>query len=393
MDTIKLFQEIINHQFVNIRHKGRFMAAEQYGDSLTVNRVEADAWEVFSIISLGGNKVAIKSHNGYLHAVNAGGASVSADKAIPAGYETFEIEFVGHRVAFKTFDQAHYLSCDHHNGFKLNARASEKKDWELFTILPAVNPTFGKQWKLIEIMGVGWWAVTWKAQDDITHEIKALKIFKKLPDPSMLERDMTGLVKRIKHPRVVTPDYWKRVDGRTCIVSPLLVGGDVLKKIDTATQRQKAVWIRDLIEGVEAIHAKNIAHCDIHAGNLLVDDGGRLLVTDFGMAKEFGQYTNGSVNVADNLMSDEQKKGQISKQSDYWMLGLTIHHIATGINPFVNNAVKLHALKHGEPGLSENESFEGVANRMVNLLVKKEASARCISQSSLKKLIGMANGC
>jgi len=89
-------------------------------------------------------------------------------------------------------------------------------------------------------------------------------------------------------------------------------------------------------------------------------------------------------------MSNEQRDGDISKQSDYWMLGLTVHHIATGISPFQNNAVKVSALNHGFPGLPESDTFDGAVNRMVNLLVRKKASERCISKSSLEKLAKIA---
>ena len=50
--------------------------------------------------------------------------------------------------------------------------------------------------------------------------------------------------------------------------------------------------IRDVLEGLVYIHRKGLAHADVKAGNVLLDDKGRAKLADFGNVKKVASYTH-----------------------------------------------------------------------------------------------------
>ena len=108
--------------------------------------------------------------------------------------------------------------------------------------------------------------------------------------------------------------------------------------------------VRQLVQGMSAIHALDIAHRDIKPGNLVFDkETGMLVIVDFGLSKQHN--TNSTMTSANSqvgtllYMSPEQLDGdvkEISFATDVWAIGIVWHEMLTNFTPFEPAAAAAH---------------------------------------------------
>ncbi|MBX2797661.1 MAG: protein kinase [Myxococcales bacterium] len=98
--------------------------------------------------------------------------------------------------------------------------------------------------------------------------------------------------------------------------------------------------LRQLVEGVAALHAAGRIHRDLKPSNVLVTDAGRVVVLDFGLVAEIDQdYTGGTLHqqIAGSAayMSPEQAMGRpLHEASDWYAVGVMLYESLVGIWPY-----------------------------------------------------------
>ena len=147
------------------------------------------------------------------------------------------------------------------------------------------------------------------------------------------------LARQVAHPNVGRVYDVGEADGLLFLSMEFVEGEDLaslLKRIGRLP-REKAVQIsQQLCAGLAAAHAEGILHRDLKPANVMLDERGRVRITDFGLAG-LAEELEGTEVLAGTpaYMSPEQLTGQrISIRSDLYALGLLLYELYTGKRAF-----------------------------------------------------------
>lgn len=143
-------------------------------------------------------------------------------------------------------------------------------------------------------------------------------------------------------PRVT--DYFV-LKGRSYLVMDYVPGEDLQAMLDARGRPFEAAevtpWLRQLLEALAHVHARQVTHRDIKPGNLKVTPEGRLMLVDFGIAKAGaggpgpGRTAFGAKGCyTPYLAAPEQVMGQATgPRTDLYAAGATFAYLLTGQLP------------------------------------------------------------
>jgi serine/threonine protein kinase len=211
--------------------------------------------------------------------------------------------------------------------------------------LDLVRESLTAEYEIIEELGRGGMAMVYRARDRQLEREVAVKVlpFSLAFDTEFVERFQreARTAAQLEHPNII-PIYRVGRSGRVIyFVMKFLRGGSLSAVLGARKKLTPAEIRRLLLEAGSALGyaaQRGIVHRDIKPDNIMFDEFGQSLLTDFGIAKAAsGQKLTGtgmSIGTP-HYMSPEQARAQpIDGRSDIYSLGIVAYQCLTGTVPY-----------------------------------------------------------
>ncbi len=201
------------------------------------------------------------------------------------------------------------------------------------------------EYEILAELGRGGMAIVFKARDRTLEREVAIKV---LPSSLTFDGEFVQRFQReaktsakLEHPNII-PIYRVGETGEVIFfVMKFLRGQSLSEMLEQSGQMPPAEIRRILIETCRALgyaHKHDIVHRDIKPDNIMFDELGHAVVTDFGIAKaaSSARLTGTGMSIGTpHYMSPEQARAQpLDGRSDVYSLGVVAYQCLTGTWPF-----------------------------------------------------------
>lgn len=221
------------------------------------------------------------------------------------------------------------------------------------------------KYEILREIGHGGMSVVYLAMDTHLNKQWAVKEIKKKgsgKNDEIIVNSLlaeANLMKRLDHaalPRIVDI-----IDnGVTIYVVMDYIEGESLDKIlnEYGAQPEELVigWAMQLCDALAYLHAQKppIIYRDMKPANIMLKPEGNIKIIDFGIAREYKEQSLADTTVlgTKGYAPPEQYSGQTDARSDIFALGMTMHHLLTGIDPRSGEAYA--PVRMWNPELSED---------------------------------------
>lgn len=193
-------------------------------------------------------------------------------------------------------------------------------------------------------IGRGGMSIVKEGTDKKTGRKWALKYIEKniVDDMEVLEREI-NIMRRLRHRHVLGLREVFESSDQFCLVTELVTGGELFEKIvevGSYSEKDAGNIVRQVLLGVEYLHANGVAHRDLKPENLLVGgkDEDEIKIADFGLSKSFGAGAESALETScgtPDYVAPEVLRGEVYDQSvDLWSIGVITYILLCGFPPF-----------------------------------------------------------
>lgn len=211
----------------------------------------------------------------------------------------------------------------------------------------ALSPgmALGGRYEIVRMLGEGGMGAVYEARDVEVDRVVALKVIRPeyANQAEILSRFKQELIlaREITHRNVIRIFDLGQAGGIRFITMEFVRGQDLhslLEKGHPFSFEERVRIIRDVCRALEAAHAVGVVHRDLKPQNIMIENGGRAVVMDFGIARSMedtGLTSTGTLIGTPAYMSPEQAKGEkIDTRSDLFSLGVIFYELLTGTAPY-----------------------------------------------------------
>jgi serine/threonine-protein kinase len=211
------------------------------------------------------------------------------------------------------------------------------------------------RYKVLRRLGSGGMADVYAAEDQQLGRNVALKLLYRrfAEDVQFVERFRreASSAAGLQHPGIVAIFDRGEWDG-TYYIAMEYIEGRTLKEIVRErgpAPPEAAIDIAvQILRAVRFAHKHGVVHRDIKPHNVLIDDDGRVKVTDFGIARAGASdmTETGAIMGTAQYVSPEQAQGRpVDARSDLYSIGIVVYEMLTGQVPFDGESAVTIALK------------------------------------------------
>ena len=221
---------------------------------------------------------------------------------------------------------------------------------------PLIGALFDGRYKILKRLGSGGMATVYLAEDQELGRRIAIKILnaKHASDKQFVERFRreASSAAGLSHPNIVQIYDRGNAEGTYYIAMEVIEGRSLKELILERGPSPIPVavnYARQILAALRFAHRNGVVHRDIKPHNVLVDDEGRVKVTDFGIARAGASEMTeaGSIIGTAQYLSPEQARGApVDDRSDLYSVGVLLYELLTGVAPYNGETPVEIAMKH-----------------------------------------------
>ncbi len=232
------------------------------------------------------------------------------------------------------------------------------------TDMTQIGTVIEEKYEILKEIGRGGMSVVYLANDTRLNRNWAVKEVRKKGNGKNDEVIINSLlaeanmVKRLDHPAL--PRIVDIIDnGETIYIVMDFIEGEPLSKIlgDCGPQPEEKVigWAMQICDVLSYLHSQKppVIYRDMKPANIMLKPNGNISIIDFGIAREYKEQNPADTTIlgTKGYAPPEQYTGQTDARSDIYALGMTMHHLLTGVDP--GNGGPCKPVRQLNPGLSE----------------------------------------
>uniref|UniRef100_A0A8C7UN47 Ribosomal protein S6 kinase n=1 Tax=Oncorhynchus mykiss TaxID=8022 RepID=A0A8C7UN47_ONCMY len=208
-----------------------------------------------------------------------------------------------------------------------------------------------ENFELLKVLGTGAYGKVFLVRKNSGHDEGKLYAMKVLKKAAIVQKAKTAehtrterqVLEHIRQsPFLVTLHYAFQTQTKLHLILDYVSGGEMFTHLyqrDHFSEEEVRIYIGEIILALEHLHKLGIVYRDIKLENILLDSEGHLVLTDFGLSKEFLEEEKertysfcGTIEyMAPEIIRGKSGHG---KSVDWWSLGILMFELLTGASPF-----------------------------------------------------------
>lgn len=202
------------------------------------------------------------------------------------------------------------------------------------------------KYEILKEIGRGGMSVVYLAMDKHLNKqwaVKEIRRSAKGQDDEIVVNSLlaeANLMKRLDHPAL--PRIVDIIEtGQTIYIVMDYIEGDSLDKnlaeYGVPSEEKVIDWAKQICDALAYLHSQKppIIYRDMKPANVMLKPEGNIKIIDFGIAREYKEQNLADTTVlgTKGYAPPEQYSGQTDARSDIYALGMTMHHLLTGVDP------------------------------------------------------------
>ena len=262
-----------------------------------------------------------------------------------------------------------------------------------------VQDLLGERYEVLGLLGVGGFASVYKVRNRNLERFEALKVLNetRAATAGFMERFIqeARIVASLEHPSIIRVHDFGSAGDLLWYTMSFVDGPSLALKLERHGRLHEEEVARlavPLLDALDYAHGRGVVHRDIKPGNVLLDPGGRPILSDFGIAKVSGgiaRTVTGFVLGSPGYLSPEQLRGEpVDRRSDLYSLGITLYEALTDSVPFDSEEPVATALRRiseeVEPLSKRVPGIDPELERIVLKVLARDRSARYADAREMK---------